>query len=58
MDSVSMELIRKLSIAVGRFPMETVQRGTSSQPNTHGHPSCIQQLFKDNTQPWTQLLRS
>ena len=25
---------------------------------THGHPSCIQQLCKDNTQPWTQCLRS
>ena len=34
MDTASMELIGELSIPVGRFPMETVQRRTSSQTNT------------------------
>ena len=34
MDTASLELIGELSIPVGRFPMETLQRGTSSQTNT------------------------
>ena len=34
MDTASLELIGELSIPVGRFPMETLQRGASSQTNT------------------------
>ena len=34
MDTALLELIGDLSIPVGRFPMEIVQRGTSSQTNT------------------------
>ena len=34
MDTASLELIGELSIPGGRFPMETVQRGTFSQTNT------------------------
>ena len=33
MNKASIELIGELSIPLGRFPMETVQRGTSSQTN-------------------------
>ena len=57
MDTASLELIGELSILVGRFPMETIQRAYQVKP-THGLPSCIQQLCKDNTQPWAQPLRS
>ena len=34
MDTVSLDLIGELSIPLVGFPMETVQRGTSSQTNT------------------------
>ena len=34
MDTASLELFGELSVPVGRFPMETVQRGTPSQTNT------------------------
>ena len=47
----------ELIIPVVRFPMETVQRGTRSQTNTWT-PLMHSELCKENTQPWTQPLRS
>ena len=58
MDTASLEFIRELIIPVGRFSMESVLKEAHQVKPTNGHPSCIQQLCKDNTQLWTQPPRN